>query len=279
VLGAAGPHTKKSPPVVGQGIYTGAAFDLGNTNQLGAGNAERRYNQDANILNPNNNPLGTFMLRIRFTNNGNAAVSGVRFRIDDISGLCGAQSGAFATGTGAGSPHTPPPATLGATAQSATQEARNLRLPTTSSDAAPTPDCGEADPQGLFTAILKGVNHNAEFVSQPSDGTTFFVNGSVLEDVGVGPTGLPTPVANPTPLSPLGGGGDNSYVINSNLPTSAVGDGVSGGPGSFAVTQPSSGSTTSSSRVLRVAFKFGVVKAGRFKLLLGREAFGPTPVN
>ena len=40
-----------------------------------------------------------------------------------------------------------------------------------------------------------------------------------------------------------------------------------------------SGSTTSSSRVLRVGFKFGVVKSGRFKLLLGREAFGPTPVN
>jgi hypothetical protein len=264
VLGAAGPHTKNAPRVVGQGIYTGAAFDIGNSNQLGAGNAERRYNQDANILNPNNNPLGTFLLRIRFTNNGNAAVSGVRFRIDDISGLCGAQSGAFATGTGAGSPHTPPPATVGATALTATQEARNLRLPTTSSDASPTPDCGEGDPQGLFTAILKGVNHNAEQVSQPSDGTTFFVNGSSLDDT----TG--------TPLSPLGGGGDNSYVINSNLATTAVGDGVSGGPGSFAVAQPNSGTTT---RVLRVGFKFGVVKSGRFKLLLGREAFGPTPVN
>ena len=276
VLGAAGPHTKKSPPVVGQGIYTGAAFDLGNASQLGAGNAERRYNQDANILNPNNNPLGTFLLRIRFTNNGNAAVSGVRFRIDDISGLCGAQSGAFATGTGAGSPHTAPPATLGSTAQTATQEARNLRLPTTSADAAPTPDCGEADPQGLFTAILKGVNHNAEQVSQPSDGTTFFVNGSVLEDIAVAAA---TPANGGSNLSPLGGGGDNSYVINSNLATTAVGDGVSGGPGSFAVTQGNSGSTTSSNRVLRVGFKFGVVKSGRFKLLLGREAAGPTPVN
>jgi hypothetical protein len=275
VLGAAGPHTKKSPPVVGQGIYTGAAFDLGNANQLGAANAERRYNQDPNIVNPNNNPLGTFLLRIRFTNSGNAAVSGVRFRIDDISGLCGGQSGAYATGVGAGAPHTPPPATIGATSVTATQEARNLRLPTTSSDPTPTPDCGEADPLGLFTAVLKGVNHNAEFVSQPSNGTTFFVNGSSLEDVGVGPTGGPTPVANPTPLSPLGGGGDNSYVINSNLATSAVGDGVSGGPGSFAVAQGNSGSTST----LRVAFKFGVVKSGRFKLLLGREAFGPTPVN
>jgi hypothetical protein len=275
VLGAAGPHTKKSPPVIGQNSYTGAAFDLGNANQLGAGNAERRYNLDPNIVNPNNNPLGTFLLRIRFTNNGNAAISGVRFRIDDISGLCGAQSGAYATGTGAGAPHTPPPATLGSTAETATQEARNLRLPTTAGDAAPTPNCqGEgSDAGGLFTAILKGVNHNAEQVAQPSDGTLFFVNGSSLEDIAVAPG---APGAN---LSPLGGGGDNSYVINSALPTSSVGDGVSGGPGSFAVAQPNSGSTTSSSRVLRVGFKFGVVKSGRFKLLLGREAFGPTPTN
>jgi hypothetical protein len=274
VLGAAAPHTKKSPPVIGQNSYTGAGFDLGNANQLGAGNAERRYNLDPNIVNPNNNPLGTFLLRIRFTNNGNAAVSGVRFRIDDISGLCGAQSGAYATGVGAGAPHTPPPATLGATAETATQEARNLRLPTTSGDAAPTPNCqGEgSDASGLFSAILKGVNHNAEQVAQPSDGTLFFVNGSSLEDVTAGAPG-------PTPLSPLGGGGNNSYVINSALPTASVGDGVSGGPGSFAVSQPNSGSTTSSSRVLRVGFKFGVVKAGRFKLLLGREAFGPTPTN
>ena len=274
VLGAAAPHTKKSPPVIGQNSYTGAGFDLGNANQLGAGNAERRYNLDPNIVNPNNNPLGTFLLRIRFTNNGNAAVSGVRFRIDDISGLCGAQSGAYATGVGAGAPHTPPPSTLGATAETATQEARNLRLPTTSGGASPTPNCqGEgSDAGGLFTAILKGVNHNAEQVAQPSDGTLFFVNGSSLEDVTAGAPG-------PTPLSPLGGGGDNSYVINSALPTASVGDGVSGGPGSFAVSQPNSGSTTSSSRVLRVGFKFGVVKAGRFKLLLGREAFGPTPVN
>lgn len=275
VLGAAGPHTRKSPPVIGQNGYTGAGFDLGNANQLGAGNAERRYNLDPNIVNPNNNPLGTFLLRIRFTNNGNAAVSGVRFRIDDISGLCGAQSGAYATGVGAGAPHTPPPATLGATAETATQEARNLRLPTTSGGAAPTPNCqGEgSDAGGLFSAILKGVNHNAEQVAQPSDGTLFFVNGSSLEDIAVAPGG---PGAN---LSPLGGGGDNSYVINSALPTASVGDGVSGGPGSFAVSQPNSGSTTSSSRVLRVGFKFGVVKAGRFKLLLGREAFGPTPTN
>lgn len=274
VLGAAGPHTGKSPPVIGQNSYTGAGFDLGNANQLGAGNAERRYNQDANIVNPNNNPLGTFLLRIRFTNNGNAAVSGVRFRIDDISGLCGGQTGAFATGSGAGSPALSPPATVGATAGTATQEARNLRLPV-SPATTPTPNCqGEgSDAGGLFSAILKGVNHNAEFVSQPSDGTTFFVNGSSLEDIAIAPGG---PGAN---LSPLGGGGDNSYVINSALPTSSVGDGVSGGPGSFAVAQPNSGSTTSSARVLRVGFKFGVVKAGRFKLLLGREAFGPTPVN
>jgi hypothetical protein len=280
VLGAAGPHTKKSPPVVGQGIYTGAAFDLGNANQLGAANAERRYALDQNILNQNNDPLGTFLLRIRFTNNGNAAVSGVRFRIDDISGICGGQSGGYATGSGAGNPAVVPPTNLvGSTSVTATQEARNLRLPTTSSDPTPTPDCGEADPLGLFTAVLKGVNHHAEIVSQPSDGTLFFVNGSVLEDVGIGPTSLPTPVVNPTPLSPLGGGGDNSYVINSSQAPNSVGDGVSGGIGTFAVSQANSGSTSSSTRVLRVGFKFGVVRSGRFKLLLGREAFGPTPVN
>ena len=264
VLGAAGPHSTKSPPIVGQGIYTGAAFDLGNTNQFDPGNAQRQYGSGSNILNPNNNPLGTFLLRIRFTNNGNAPVSGVRFRIDDITGLCGPQSGAYATGTGGGSPHTPPPTTFGSTAQTATQEARNLR--------SSSPSCqGEGSDTGLFTAVLKGVNHNSEFISQPSDGTVFFVNGSVLEDV--------VTTAGPTSLSPLGGGGNNSYVINSNLSPNALGDGVSGGPGSFAVAQPNVGSTSSSSRVLRVAFKFGVVKAGRFKLLIGREAFGPTPVN
>jgi uncharacterized repeat protein (TIGR01451 family) len=264
VLGAAGPHSTISPPIVGQGIYTGAAFDLGNANQFGPGNAQRQYGSGFNILNPNNNPLGTFLLRIRFTNNGNAPVSGVRFRIDDITGLCGPQSGAYTTGTGGGSPHTPPPTTFGSTAQTATQEARNLRPS--------SPTCqGEGSDNGLFTAVLKGVNYNAEFISQPSDGTAFFVNGSVLEDV--------VTTAGPTSLSPLGGGGNNSYVINSNLSPTAVGDGVSGGPGSFAVAQPNVGSTSSSSRVLRVAFKFGVVKAGRFKLLIGREAFGPTPVN
>ena len=129
-------------------------------------NAERRYNQDANILNPNNDPLGTFMLRIRFTNNGNATVTGVRFRIDDISGLCGAQSGSYATGVGAGAPHTPPPSSLvGSTARNGNPGSQELKAPNHSADAAPTPDCGEADPQGLFTAILKGVNHNAEHVS------------------------------------------------------------------------------------------------------------------
>jgi len=261
VLGAAGPHSMNSPPIVGQGIYTGAPFDLNNPNPFGPANAQRIYSPPT-IGNPNNYPLGTFLLRIRFTNNGNAAVSGVRFRIDDISSLCGGQTGAYA----------PPGGLVGSTSETAIQEARNIRPS--------TPTCqGEGSDNGLFTAIIKGVNHNAELVSQPSDGTIFFVNGSSLEDVGPGPTGGPTPIPNPTPLSPLGGGGNNSYVINSNMSPTAVGDGVSGGPASFAVAQSNVGSTSSSTRVLRVAFKFGVVKSGRFKLLLGREAFGPAPVD
>ncbi|HYJ86305.1 MAG TPA: hypothetical protein VEW46_09635 [Pyrinomonadaceae bacterium] len=278
VLGAAGPHTRKSPPILGQGVYTGAAFDINNANQLGASNAERRYNLDPNILNPSNNPQGTFILRIRFVNNGNATVTGGRFRIDDISGMCGNQTGIFATGVGTGNPHVAPPTNVaGLTAAPATQEARNLRLPIFPA-LTPVPNCqGEgSDAGGAFTAILKAVNMNAEQVSQASDGTLFFVNGSSIEDIAVAAAAPPNGGTN---LSPLGGGGDNSLVINSQLPSNAVGDGVSGGPGTFAFTQPASGSTTSSTRVLRVGFRFGVVRAGRFKVLLGREMAGPSPVN
>jgi hypothetical protein len=271
VLGAAAPHNRFAPPVIGDAVVTQAPFDTGG--QLGPRNAERRYALDPLINGTANDPLGTFILRFKFTGpGGGAAVTGIRFRIDDLSTLCGNQTGS--------------------TSVVATQEARNLRVPNASTSppaSSPTPTCqGEGSDAGVFTALLKGVNHYGEIVAD-SGGTLRLVNGSVLEDVQVAgavpsfPTPAPAATLAPGALQPFGGGSNSSWVANSqvisgvpaagtasNVNNNLSSNGVDDGTGTFATGFP--GGT------LRIAFKFGVVKSGRFKLLIGREAAGPSPL-
>jgi len=295
VLGAAAPHNCQgggilpagvfctnppvvagAPPPIGQTQFTQDAFDICagaiipcTPGQLGPRNAERRYAQDPNILGTNNDVFGTFIIRHRFVN-ATPSVTGIRWRIDDVSGLCGGQSGV-----------------AGTTSEVATQEARNLRLPNASipPGQTPVPSCqGEGSDSGAFTALLKAVNHYGEVVVD-SSGTARIVWGTVLEDVFTAPAAQPATGA----LQPFGGGGNSSFVLNSTTVGSAtpyvapagpaaidhIGDGVSGGTGSFTVPTMSSAATNT----IRVAFKFGVVKSGRFKLLLGREvATSATPL-
>jgi hypothetical protein len=276
VLGSAAPHNLSAPAPLGQTQFTQDAFDTCSgaiipctPGQLGPRNAERRYAQDPNILGTNNDVFGTFIIRHRFVN-ATPSVTGVRWRIDDISGLCGGQTG-----------------TAGTTSEVATQEARNLRLPNASvpPGTTPVPSCqGEGSDSGAFTALLKAVNHYGEVVVD-SSGTARIVWGTVLEDVFIAPSPQPATGA----LQPFGGGGNGSFVLNSTAVGSAtpyvvgagpsaitnIGDGVSGGTGSFTVPTMSSAATNT----IRVAFKFGVVKSGRFKLLLGREvATSATPL-
>jgi len=66
------------------------------------------------------------------------------------------------------------------------------------------------------------------------------------------------------PLSPKGGGIDSTLIINPSSNTVSVGDGVTGGVGNFATVI----GTTDPTRVIRVRVKFGVVRSGRFILLL-----------
>jgi hypothetical protein len=158
----------------------------------------------------------------------------------------------------------------------ATQEARNLRGPDFSTIPAqtPTPTCqGEGSDVGAFTAILKGVNHYGEIVVD-SSGTARVVAGTVLEDVFTAPAAPPPTGA----LQPFGGGSNSTFVPNTTTvggttlnvaapgpaPITLIGDGVSGGTGSFTFPIASAGT-------FRVAFKFGVVRSGRFKVFLGRE--------
>jgi len=274
-----------APPIIGNNQFTQGPFDncagavipcstVGA--QLQPRNAERRYAWDPTILGVNNDPFGTFIVRVRYTNSTGGATSGQRWRINDISTLCGGQT---PTTTALGSPQS--------SAGVATQEARNLRGPdfSTSPALTPTPTCqGEgSDVGGVFTAILKGVNHYGEVVVD-SSGTARVVAGSVLEDVFTAPAPPPPTGA----LQPFGGGSNSTFVVNTTAvgnqtPSVApagpagipnVGDGVSGGTGSFPFII-GNGST------FRIAFKFGVVRSGRFKLAVGREIAGvaATPQN
>jgi hypothetical protein len=284
-----------APPIVGNAQFTQDGFDICAgavipcaTGPLQPRNAERRYAQDPTIWGTANDPFGTFILRFRFTNNftsGSVATGGQRWRIDDISTNCGGQG-----------PTTfnvianPPGQGIG------TQEARNLRGADASLAAqTPTPTCqGEGSDTGVFTALLKGVNHYGEVVLD-SSGTPRVVAGTVLEDLQVCPPfsppsgGSAAPCLYPVPggpgsipgvLQPFGGGSNSTYVINTTavgnttlnvapgsyttFPPGGVGDGVNGGTGTFAFPlAPGS--------PFRIAFKFGVVRSGRFKLFLGRE--------
>jgi len=265
VLGAAAPHNLSAPAPLGQTQFTQDAFDTCagaiiacTPGQLGPRNAERRYAQDPNILGTNNDIFGTFILRFRYVNASGVATTGQRWRIDDISGLCGGQSG-----------------TAGQSSTVSTQEARNLRLPNASipPGTTPVPSCqGEGSDAGAFTALFKAVNHYGEIVVD-SSGTARTVAGTVLEDVYAAPSPIPATGA----LQPFGGGGNSSFVVNTTTiggstlnvaaPAAAIttiGDGVNGGTGAL-------GWPIASAGTFRVAFKFGVVKSGRFKLLLGRE--------
>lgn len=298
VLGSAWPHAcddlvgpctsltpNGAPPIVGTGLVAEAPFDICasavipcTVNQLGPRNAERRYAQDPNILGTNNDPFGTFILRYRYT--PSAAVTGIRWRIDDLSTLCGGQT---ATTTVIATPPNPPGTPQLSTAVG-TQEARNLRGPDFSTVPAqtPTPSCqGEGSDVGnVFTAIMKGVNHYGEIVVD-SSGVARVVAGSVLEDVYLAPAATPVTGA----LQPFGGGSNSTFVVNTQstavetlnvanpgpAPIALIGDGVSGGTGRF-------GRTIAAGTAFRIAFKFGVVRSGRFKILLGREANIAAPV-
>jgi hypothetical protein len=278
-----------APPIVGTGLVAQTPFDTCagavipcTNNQLGPRNSERRYAQDPNIQGTNNDPFGTFILRYRYT--PSSALQGIRWRIDDLSTLCGGQTGT--TTVIATSPN--PPGTPQLSTAVGTQEARNLRGPDFSTVPAqtPAPSCqgeGSESPvaANFFTAILKGVNHYGEIVVD-SSGTARIVAGSVLEDDYLSPA---LPPATSGKLAPFGGGSNASFVVNTQstgvetlnvapagqTPITLIGDGVSGGTGRF-------GRTLASGQSFPIAFKFGVVRSGRFKILLGREATMTAPV-
>jgi len=288
VLGAAWPHSCDSglgcetvapvgaPPIIGANQFSQAPFDncAGavipcTVDQLGPRNAERRYAQDPNILGTANDPFGTFILRYRYVNSTGSATSGQRWRIDDISTNCGGQAATtFNT-------------IVSPTTGVATQEARNLRGPDFSVPPAlsPAPSCqgeGADATKAAYSAILKAVNHYGEIVVD-STGTARVVAGTVLEDTFVAPAAPPATGA----LQPFGGGSNSTFVVNTTTvggttlnvappgpaPIVLIGDGVNGGTGSFSYP-------IASGATFRIAFKFGVVRSGRFKLLLGREVAG-----
>jgi hypothetical protein len=225
VLGAAGPQGSSAPADTPSTSLKQDPFDAG-APQLGAPNAERNYGLDPTVADPANNPEGTFALRLRFTNNSGTDIAGLRFRVDHISTLCGSEVGTPVVGSGS---------------------ARNL---------AATPDCGT----GSLTAILKLLNSAQEVVIDSID-TAYAVNGTVMEDLSASAT--PTPPG-AGPLSPKGGGVDNSFIVNPSSANASVGDGVTGGTGVFATAI----SATDPNKVIRIKIKFGVVKSGRFILLI-----------
>ncbi|MEK6281956.1 MAG: Ig-like domain repeat protein [Acidobacteriota bacterium] len=238
LLGAAAPHNTNAPadaPPNGPVMQLPRTpFDVGP--QLGPRNAERIFSPDPTVADLANNPMGTFSLRYKYTNNSGVPLSGLRFGVDNLATLCGAQTATPAVGTG---------------------EAQNLTLSTL--------DCGAGSGPGSFTAILKVLNSSTE-VLVDSTGTAQVVHGTVMEDLSVG--GAP----GSGPLSPLGGGLDSSLVVNPSGPGVSVGDGVTGGTGNFGTTMGTSGPT----QELRIRIKFGVVRSGRFILLLSPMA-KPSP--
>lgn len=241
LLGAAGPHNFLSPPDRGSAQITRTALDP-TASLTGPRNFERVYSQDPVILNAANNPLGTADFRFNYTNNMASSVTHIRFRLDDVSGLCGPQD-ANVGGNGG------PGGTVG------TGEARNLSA---------TPNCTGAD--AGFTAILKAVN--SKQVKIVVGVTLRTVLGTVIEDLNVAGTATAPPA-----LSPLGGGIDNSMFLNPSEADASRGpDGVSGGSGVYATTFATAGATKSRD----VNFKFGVVKSGRFKFLYTPEAASAT---
>jgi hypothetical protein len=191
-------------------------------------NSERIYSLDP-VASMENNPQGTYALRFTYTNNSAANITGLRFSVDDLSTQCG------------------PPAVP----DTGTGNARNL---------APAPNCQGGS---TFTAILKLLNSSSEVIVD-STSTLRTVNGSVMEDTSVGGAVIPAP----GPLSPLGGGIDNSLILNPSASSASQGNGVNGGTGVFATTAGGGSS-------LSVKVKFGVVRNGRFVILV--VPMGNTP--
>jgi hypothetical protein len=246
VLGAAGPHSITAPPIIGSAIYFQDAFDTCagavkpcTPGALMPANADRRYEWDEGIENPQNDPLGTFILRRRFTN-AIGSTTGARFRIDDLSTLCGGQIGVNGIFSAVG-----------------TQEARNLRSPNATCQ-------GEGSDTGVFAAIFKAVNHGQKIVVDSAN-MNRTVLGSVLEDTSFGQVSIPAVGHH----QPFGGGSSSSFVATTA--TDPTGDGVNGGTGSFVAISGPQGS------VFHIAFKFGVVRSGRFKLLIGTEVDSSQP--
>ena len=230
VLGAAAPQGSGAPADTPTGKLTQSPFDVGP--YTGPRNAERFYSLDPNV-SVANNPLGTFGLRLKFTNNSGVNVSGLRFRVDDVSTLCGPQTVTPVLGSG---------------------KAKNL---------AAAPDCGT----GSLTAILKVLNSVQEVVVD-STSTAQTVQGTVMEDLSA--SAVPTPPGS-GPLSPNGGGIDNSVVLNPSTNVASTGNGVTGGSGVFSTAI----TTGSPGNVVRFKVKFGVVKSGRFILLITPAAKQP----
>jgi hypothetical protein len=236
IQGAAAPHNGSAPSDAG--TLGQAPFDSAFA-QLAGPNAERSFISE----DPASGPAGTFSLRLRYTNVGTRNLAtptganvvggiggGLRIRLDTLSTLCGPQD------------------SLAENSFTATHTARNL-------GSAGSFIC--QDGLNVFTAILKAVSSTGETV-QDSSGTPKTVRGTVLEDAFV--VGGPAPA----PLSPLGGGINNSFIVTAASPGAAAG---TFSPG---VIIPGD--------VMFVKFKFGVVKSGRFMVLFTPEASSsPTP--
>lgn len=176
VLGAAGPYNSKAPPDIPSIEFTRATYS------------------------PNVNAGGMFTLRFRYTNVSMKTVTGVRFKVDDLSTLCGNQ------------------APIPGNSITGTADARNLSA---------LPNCQGS---GAFTAVLKALNSLTSPNVLDSFSVPHDLQGTVLEDLSVGSSA-------PGALSPFGGGIDNALVLVNDSATNPLdGDGITGGKGKFAVT-------------------------------------------
>lgn len=189
VLGAAGPYNTIAPPDMLN--FTQTFFSALTVNTTVP---------QPNPVNPENDPLGTVTFRFSYTNNSTKTITGLRFKVDSLSTLCGNQR------LIPNSPLSIP----------ANGDARNLLA---------SPNCGA----GPNFAILKALNSLTATANANGGPQTF--HGTVLEDLSVGP---PSPGA----LSPFAGGVDNSFVLIDDSASSPLGDGVTGGKGKFAITIP-----------------------------------------
>lgn len=187
VLGAAGPYNTIAPPDMLN--FTQAFFPALTLNTTVP---------QPNPVNPENDPLGTVTFRLSYTNNSPKTITGLRFKVDNLSTLCGNQ-------------RLIPNSALSIPGNA---NARNLLV---------SPTCGTSG----NSAILKALNSLTTSAIVNSSLQIF--HGTVLEDLSVGP--LP-----PGALSPFAGGVDSSFVLIDDSASNPLGDGVTGGKGKFAIT-------------------------------------------